>query len=153
MNPKQKAKILKQKIRREVKANIGKGINAARFFLVARVKETVSVPAPRRRMPDGSYRATEPATPGAPVRKLSGRLRMGLSSVLVNENKFAVGSNARSPAGFRYPAYHEVKTPGKPGSGQHKYIAPTVKKYRNELAKILKKNIKDLGNGRIAGSQ
>src|SRR4051812_1245627 len=68
-----------QQIEAEVSRNIGRGLLAGAIFLTARVKEVLSVPAPRRRVLARSgayyYRATTPATPGAPPRKLSGRLR------------------------------------------------------------------------------
>lgn len=62
----------------------GRGLYAAGIYLNARVKENLSIAAPRVIVRSGAgsrrpgatyYRATTPATKGAPPRKLSGALR------------------------------------------------------------------------------
>lgn len=68
-----------EQVQREAERLVGRGLYAAGLFYMGRVKELLSVPAPRRLVKSRSgvsyYVATTPATPGAPPRKLSGRLR------------------------------------------------------------------------------
>lgn len=145
--------LLAAKIARQVDTSAGKGLDAARRFMTARVKETMSVPAPRRavRLPPvggakrgaiSHYVATTPATAGAPIRKLSSRARTATTSKMLTPRTAVVGVNARAnptrkwPRGFNYPKYHELELPGMVGSGRHKFIAPTVEKYKADAAKI-----------------
>ena len=76
----QKMAMLAAKIAAQVEVSAGRGLNAARIFLTARVKEALSVPAPRTPVREGPqegqkkgaikyYRAVTPATVGAPPRK------------------------------------------------------------------------------------
>lgn len=115
-----------KKVLEQVKKASGKGVDAARLFLVARAKEKASVPAPRKKMPDGSYRATTKAIPGAPLRKLSGRFRNSITSKKTGTTSFLIGANARAkptrnyPQGFNYPEYHEI------GPGNHKTIVAAI---------------------------
>ena len=53
----------------------GRGLEVATIHLLNRVRQTLSVPAPRKMNKLGRYRATVKATPGDPPRKLSGDLR------------------------------------------------------------------------------
>lgn len=141
-----KARRLAERISQQVKRAAGKGLNAARIFLTARIKETLSVPAPRIRVksPGGdiSYRATTPAIPGAPPRKLSGRLRGSVTSEMQGESRAVIGVSAKgmpsvkSPMGFPYPAYHELKGLGAM-SGQHPFLIPTVVRWRSAIRKIM----------------
>ena len=66
-------------IEEKVQRLAGRGLLAAGTFLNARIKETLSVPAPRRRMTRGdgtkTWVATTKATPGAPPRKVTGSFR------------------------------------------------------------------------------
>ncbi len=73
-----------------------RGIDAASVFLVSRVKELISVPAPRRfvKPRKGGARyvvAATPATPGAPPRKLTGRLRADVRWQRMDANTNRVG--------------------------------------------------------------
>lgn len=135
---------LAERIKTQLNRNIGKGLNAARIFLTARIREEVSVPAPRKKYLDRSgnisYRATTKATRGAPPRKVTGRLRSGISSVMIGTRRAVIGVKARSEKGFDYPKYHELKGMGK-NSGQHPFLAPTVRKYKRELALIVGREI------------
>ena len=137
----QKAQELAAQIKQEVEEAAGAGMNAARLFLVARVKEAISVPAPRKKVVSNAgeiyYRATTPAIPGAPIRKLSGQARMKLTSRMVSKTEFEIGDNAKSKTGVNYPRVHEVKNPGNIHSGQHPFVWPTVEKYHAELRKII----------------
>lgn len=76
-------KALAVKIAEQVQRRANSGVKNAAVFLAARIKETVSVPAPRKRvvssLGDISYRATAKAIPGAPPRKLSGKLRQSVT--------------------------------------------------------------------------
>lgn len=63
----------------EIQAEGLRRVERAAIHLAGATRQTLSVPAPRRRVVSARgvayYRATTPATPGAPPRKLSGRLR------------------------------------------------------------------------------
>lgn len=154
MTPQQQAAALAAKIVKEVKNSAGLGLNAARFFLVARLKETLSVPAPRRlvRHPLGSYYvATTRATPLAPPRKLSGRARNSITSEMKGQWVAVVGTNVVSdpfrsrstkyPKGFPYMKYHELASMGSRG-GRHKWIEPTVVKYMKDLETIIGRSVR-----------
>jgi hypothetical protein len=142
---------LKKKIDDQVTRSVGKGLNAGRIFLTSRIKETLSVPAPRIRIqtPAGEvyYKATTPATPGAPPRKLSGRLRTSVTSKMLGTFTAVIGANARGrptakyPQGFNYPAYHEVPGLGT-RSGEHPFIRPTILRYLVELTVIVGKELR-----------
>lgn len=144
-NNQQAARVLAVKIAMQVKRSAGQGLNAARVFLTSRVKEALSVPAPRkavraRALPSQKrggilyYRATTPAEVGAPPRKLSGRMRTAQTSRMVTPMEAVLGNSARgnpsrsNPDGFSYPKFHEEH--------DHPFIAPTVKKWARHAAKI-----------------
>ena len=148
------ARKLKVKIAQRLKRGAGKGVEAAVRFLSARVKETLSVPAPRitiRAVPlPGKklgaivgYRAATRATKGAPPRKLSGRMRQGVTHKMYSSILGAVGVHARSepskryPEGFNYPERHEMGDAKRLGEGLHPYLLPTFNKYRKELRIIV----------------
>lgn len=139
MNNQQRAKALAERIKAQIEKSIGKGVNAARMFLVARVKEELSVPAPRKivtdRVGNKYYRATTKAIKGHPPRKLSGKLRMSVFSKMLSPVSFVIGAKAKSDKGFNYSLYHERKGHGK-NSGLHPYIAPTIAKWRKTLIQI-----------------
>lgn len=67
------------KVLAEVERRLNRGLTAGANVLLNRIKEKLSVPAPRVLVTSKKgipyYRATTRATPGAPPRKLSGRLR------------------------------------------------------------------------------
>lgn len=143
-------KKLKERIQQQLKRGAGKGVEAAARFLTARVKETVSVPAPKKAIrgtptpgkklgPILGYRATTPAIPGAPPRVLSGRLRQGVGHKMLGTHRAVVGVHARAvptakhPDGFNYPKHHEVGQGGSLGDGDHPFILPTVRKWRKAL--------------------
>lgn len=124
-------------------------MQAAAVFLAARVKETVSVPAPRKRvvnsLGDIRYRATSRAVPGAPPRKLSGRLRQSITHVYQPSanpkakkgqgGKGIVGLKARSAKGFNYPKQLEKKT-------DHKYLVVTARRWRTQLEVIVGRRVR-----------
>lgn len=72
-----------QQILIEVTKLAGRGAQAAAYYYAARVKENLSVAAPRKTVTSRKgvryYRATVPASPGAFPRKLSGRLRTSIA--------------------------------------------------------------------------
>ena len=90
-------------------------------FIEARVKEAASVKAPTRTSKSGRKYATTRATPGAPLRVVSGRFRNSITSQMENETTGVVGSNAHADlshaaqfvaaltgdkaSGFNYPAH------------------------------------------------
>ena len=128
---------LAERIKTQLNRNIGKGLNAARIFLTARIREEVSVPAPRKKYLDRSgnisYRATTKATRGAPPRKVTGRLRSGISSVMIGTRRAVIGVKARSEKGFDYPKHLELTS--------HPFLVPTLRKYKRELKQIMGKEI------------
>lgn len=153
-SPQERADKLAEKIRKQVERASGKGIEAARIFITARIREALSAAAPRTKVvgPNGVpyWRATSPATPGAPPRVVSGRGRQSLwSRTVPNQNRIEIGANARSipssgsPKGIFYMMYHESKYLGKKG-GLHPWIKPVVQKYRKEIQKILGAEIASL---------
>jgi hypothetical protein len=142
-----KAKKLADKIKKEVERSAGKGLHAFLLFIEARTKEVLSIPAPRKIVrPVGKpfyYRALTPATKGAPPRKLSGRLRGSVQIQMTSPTSGVIGASARAapsknyPGGFPYNIYHEIAKPEWLMGGRHKYIHPTLEKYRKEGAKIV----------------
>ena len=152
------ARKLKAKITLQLKRGAGKGVEAACRFLVARIKETVSVPAPKitirgtplpgkKKGPILGYRGTSSAIKGAPPRVLSGRLRQGVTHKMLSPILGMVGVHARSepsrkhPAGFNYPRFHETgeEEGDNLGEGEHPFILPTVEKYQREIRIIIGK--------------
>lgn len=156
-NSAEQARKLKEKIAKQLKAGAGKGVEAGVRFLAARVKETLSVPAPKKAVrgaplpgkklgPILGYRVTAKATKDAPPRMVSGRMRQGVTHQMLSPIKGLVGVHARAvatkkhPAGFNYPKYLETgeeSGEGKLGEGPHPYLKPTADKYRRELKKII----------------
>lgn len=148
VNNQMKARKAAMRIKEQARRGAGKGVRAAGPFLLGRIKETLSVPAPRKRTKDAlgniAYVATAPAKQNAPPRKLSGRLRSSGIWRLITKLVGMISFNAKGmpskkyPGGFPYPAYHERKDfKGFKASGKHQFIAPTVKKYGRELKKML----------------
>lgn len=138
--PEQQSARIAKKIAAQVERGRGRGLNAGRLFLEGRVKEALSVPAPRRlvRPKFGGmpyYVATTRAIPGAPPRKLSGRLRSSLTSAMVSSSEAVIGANARSDRGFNYPKHHEIKRSML--SGEHPFIYPTAVRYQREIGIIV----------------
>lgn len=87
-----------QKIIREVQERAKKGLKAATIWIASKVKELISVPAPRAlvkpKFGAPYYRATERATPGAPPRKLSGELRRSIAwEMRSNDTVGRIGTN------------------------------------------------------------
>lgn len=125
--PAQVAKLLAARIKAQVERGASKGTQAAAVFLVARIKETLSVPAPRKRVTSFAgvvyYKATTKATPGAPPRKVSGRLRSSITYAIISPKEAWVGTNV-----------HYAKPLERKG---HKFLGPTYDKYRTELNKII----------------
>jgi hypothetical protein len=132
---------LANKIKKEVAAAAGKGLNAARIFIAGRIKEALSVPAPRKRVHSLAghiyYRATTKAKVGDPPRKLSGRFRTSVTSTMIDANTAEVGAMARGDNGFNYPKYHEIKQSGHPGSGLHQSFEPTIKQFHTQIVEIV----------------
>lgn len=120
-----------QQVQAEAERLAGRGVHAAARLYGNLVRQTLSVPAPRRRVISGPrsrhpgtiyYVATTPATPGAPPRKLSGRLRASIGVDFDAPNNVArVGTNVK------YGRVHEL--------GNHPWLVPTL---RNNLAALEK---------------
>lgn len=123
-----------EQVEREARRLVGRGLVPAGYFLLARVKEAVSVPAPRVRVISGPrsrtpgtpyYRATTPATPGAPPRKLSG---WGRSNVNMDFDR--ADNVVRVGVSLPYMGSHER-------SGSHPFLRPTLLRYRQQIAAII----------------
>lgn len=153
------AEKMQKRIAEQVKRASGKGVEAAVRFLSARVKETLSTAAPKKAVRGGAlpgkklgsilyYRVTAPAFPGAPPRLVTGKMRSGVTHQMVGPLIGLVGVHARGmpsknyPEGFNYPKHHEVDAAGELGKGEHPYLIPTAEKYRRELKRILKGELK-----------
>lgn len=117
-------------IEAEIVRRAGRGVASASYFLQARLKEVLSVPAPRKRVRSASgvvyYRATTPALPGAPPRKLSGRLRASIAVEMVSTSDGLVG---RIGTNVFYGRVHE--------EGLHQWLVPTMRKYRSAIYRIV----------------
>lgn len=103
----------------------GKGLQAGAIFLAARVKEVASVPS------------VGPATPGAPLRKKSGRFRASVSWLMVSESEALIGAYARSPKNFNYPRYWEIAQAGSQRSGTHQTFTPTIDVHMGNVLQII----------------
>jgi hypothetical protein len=145
------AALLMVKIAKQVQRGAGRGLDAARVFVTSRVREAVSVPAPRmavRGVPAPGkrkgailyYKAMTRATPGAPPRKLSGKLRQSIWSKMISPTKAVIGANARgfptarNPRGANYPAILELSQDPR---RRHAFIVPTIQKFRREIGTIM----------------
>ncbi len=143
--------LLVAKIAQQVQRGANKGLDAFRVFITSRVREAVSVPAPRKAVrgtpapgkKKGAilyYRATTRAQQGAPPRKLSGKLRQSVWSKMLNPRSAVIGANARgfptrkNPRGANYPAILELTTDAR---RRHAFIAPTIKKFSREARSFL----------------
>lgn len=116
------------KIKREVQAKAKLGLRAATIFLSGRVKEILSVPAPRKlvkpKVGAAYYRASEPAKPGAPPRKLSGELRRSIAwEMRQNDTIGRVGTN-------------KVYAKRLEEMG-HRYLTLAVQMYQGEIKTIM----------------
>jgi hypothetical protein len=53
---KERARKIRERIDLQVRRGADRGVEAAGVFLAARVRETINVPAPKRKLPGGGYR-------------------------------------------------------------------------------------------------
>ena len=120
----------------EIRRSLGAGLKAGAIFLSSRVKEILSVPAPRVRVLGKRgksagiyyYRATEPATPGAPPRKLSGRLRASQTWEIRGDDGeiiARVGTNAIQARRLEHEG--------------HPFLGPASEQWREQLAGIIRR--------------
>lgn len=112
----------------QLRARAVRGLTAAAVHLAGAAKETLSEPAPRERLLSraGSvyYRATTPATPGVPPRKLTGRLRSSVSWTVDKATlRATVGTNSV------YGGVHEA--------GNHPWLLPTFQRLRPALEALI----------------
>lgn len=113
---------------KEVRQAAGKGLAAGAGFLAGRVRELLSTPAPRARTLSRtgvrSYRASTPATAGAPPRKLSGRLRAGQTYEVSSD-----GTRARVGSNVIYARRLEKEG--------HPYLSVALQRWLSELGTII----------------
>ncbi len=126
-----------EQVQKECDRLVGRGIETMARMYANLVRQTLSIPAPRRRAVAGQrsrnpgtiyYVATTPATKGAPPRKLSGRLR---ASIAVDFN--ASINVARVGTNVIYGRVHE--------EGDHAWLLPTLETNRMGLQQILGQEI------------
>jgi hypothetical protein len=122
-----------QEIQAEVLRITGRGVQSAGYFLSARVKELISVPAPRRIVIAGPnsktpglryYVATTKAKPGAPPRKLSGR---GRANVAAEYDEMT--NTSRVGVNLKYMGAHE--------RGTHAFLLPSLVQWGAEIGRIV----------------
>lgn len=121
-------------IEEQIEAILKRRLAMAGAYLDAKLKEVLSVPAPSRRSKTGRLYATTRATPGAPPRMLSGRLRASVAFE-VDGDKWAlrVGTNVV------YGRVHEDgRYPGSPGGGAHPWLRKTIAKEMPNIMRILR---------------
>lgn len=122
----------------EIMRLANRGVGAAAYFFAARLREVLSIPAPRRLVTSARgvryYVATTPATPGAPPRKLSGTLRRSVAVKLDPS-----GNSARVGTSPFYGLHLEKNT-------SHAYLVPTLKKNIDAIAHIIGTTFSTGGN-------
>jgi phage gpG-like protein len=118
----------------EVRRRATRAVTAGSVVLAAKLKETLSVPAPRKRVLSRRgvyyYRATTPATPGAPPRKLSGRLRASITRQTLETPQGPVG---RVGTNVVYARRHE--------RGTHPFLAPTLAAHAAEITAAMQREL------------
>lgn len=125
------------KVKAQIRRATGRGIRAAAIFFSARVKELLSVPATRKSVTGKRgknagvryYRALVPAVPGAPPRKLSGKLRRSITYQVSPE-----GTAARVGTVVIYARRLEW--------GSHPFLVPAFISHRENLVAIIGANFK-----------
>lgn len=155
-----------QKFADQFSRSAGKGLNKARLIGLSLAKYEASTKAPVRwvqpRNGGPKYPvATTPATPGAPMRVVSGRFEQSLTSEMESEFTALIGSDARAPergirqlivsfhgvrrvgGKFNYPAYHEIPNyDGYSGAGRHQTIGPALVRHMDDLARVIGGEVK-----------
>jgi phage gpG-like protein len=118
----------------ELRRRAVRAVTAGSVVLASRVKETLSVPAPRKRVLSRRgvyyYRATTPATPGAPPRKLSGRLRASVTRQTLDTPDGPVG---RVGTNLVYARRHE--------RGTHPFLQPTLQQHAAEVTAAMQREL------------
>lgn len=132
-----------QEIERKLQKAAKLARTKARVFLAAKIKEVLNEPAPKRKSRSGRWYATVPATPGAPPRKLTGRLQKSVTSY-DSGDLAVIAVTARSDNNFNYPKYHELQEATMPGSGQHPFLQPTVEQNRQEVNNLVQETVNEV---------
>ena len=121
-----------EELDRQMQAAARRGVVAGCIFLKDKIREAVSVPAPRKRVLGRRgrfagvlhHRATEPATPGAPPRKVTGRYRSTIDYQVAGDGLSGrIGSNAVQARRLE--------------EGGHPHIRITLERNRDELAQVM----------------
>lgn len=129
------------KVVSDFKRSVGRGIEAAAIFLANRIREFLSVPAPRKIVTsrDGVryYRATTKATPGAPPRKLSGALRRSVGWIIL-ERKVAARVGIFGGKELKHQEPGQVgKYARRHERTNHKFISVMIELWRPQLEYII----------------
>lgn len=116
----------------DARERAGKGLAAAAIYLSGRIKEAISIPAPRRKVLGANgivrYAASTKATPGAPPRKLSGQLRRTITWQWMEKLiRARVGTNIK------------YARPLETWMG-HPFIVPTMNREKHALRIIMGRN-------------
>ena len=128
MSHKSNLQDLAEKILRKKQHDISRGLNDARMFLEEKIKEVLSVPA----ILDEHGRAKYPAIGGEPPRMVTGAMQRGVTSRMKGPLTLQISIPVTNKKGFFYPWFHE----NAPRS-THRYIRPTIRKYREELFRLI----------------
>jgi phage gpG-like protein len=113
---------------RQIHDTTARRIEAGLILIQNEAKTVLSVAAPRTRVKSAKgvmyYRATTPATKGAPPRKLSGRLRASVGREMDRQGlKGRVGTNVI------YGRVHEFR--------DHKWLSVAIKNLGSRLEQVL----------------
>jgi len=115
----------------EIRLELARRLGRAGAIAVKELKTVLSVPAPRiKSKTTGKIRAATPATPGAPPRKLTGRLRASVAYVVsVPALTVRIGTNVV------YGRHLELR---KLKKYRHPWLMPTLRKLRPKLRAALR---------------
>ena len=153
----QQAEKLAKQILQKVNKGLERGMDKVRYMLVAKIKQTLSVPAPREKVRPKSgppyWRATTRAGKGAPPRLLSGALRRSVESARSNY-QIEITASARSRPSKRYPRgipYGKIHEAGRYGDkeGLHPFVVPAIKANMREVKKVLGQEVRIEVEGRV----
>lgn len=125
----------KTQINAYVKSRLAKGVASAGKFIVGRLRFTVGQQAPRRRSrsSESGWVATTPATPLAPLRRVSGDGQKSIFWAKSQTGGLKLGAHKW------YMLYWEGHKNRLPKTKWHQWLRPTVDKYLPEMIKIVGK--------------
>jgi hypothetical protein len=118
-----------EQVEAEVQRIAGRGLLAAGTYLAGRMKDVLSVPAPRRRVTLKSgvrtWVATTKATPGAPPRKITGSFRAKVAVRQPTPERVQVG------------VYNDIRVRPFETWMRHPFLIPTFVAEKSNLVRII----------------